>query len=235
MKFLRLMPGKGEVVLAEGDPQLSEDEERLSRSSAASSTRACGPRCRSTDGSTGRREAIMVQRLRRDPAGRRAGDLLPARRGRLSRRSPCRRSRSSSWRWWRSRSAATSRRGEIRARRVTPAPRAGPSGRRSSASTRAPSAAPSDGACAAALDREPRGVGDVPRPRLHPGDRRATRSTSPGDRRLLLPDLPAQADRRLPAGLEQPAERVLRRVSRPQRARCTGRSCRTPTTCWRSG
>ena len=29
MKFLRLMPGKGEVVLAEGDPQLSEDEERL--------------------------------------------------------------------------------------------------------------------------------------------------------------------------------------------------------------
>ena len=29
MKFLRLMPGRGEVVLAEGDPQLSEDEERL--------------------------------------------------------------------------------------------------------------------------------------------------------------------------------------------------------------
>ena len=29
MKFLRLMPGRGEVVLAEGDPALSEDEERL--------------------------------------------------------------------------------------------------------------------------------------------------------------------------------------------------------------
>ena len=29
MKFLRLMPGKGEIVLAEGDPQLTEDEERL--------------------------------------------------------------------------------------------------------------------------------------------------------------------------------------------------------------
>jgi hypothetical protein len=29
MKFLRLMPGKGETVLAEGDPKLSEDEERL--------------------------------------------------------------------------------------------------------------------------------------------------------------------------------------------------------------
>ena len=29
MRFLRLMPGKGEVVLAEGDPELSEDEQRL--------------------------------------------------------------------------------------------------------------------------------------------------------------------------------------------------------------
>ena len=29
MKFLRLMPGRGEVILAEGDPQLTEDEERL--------------------------------------------------------------------------------------------------------------------------------------------------------------------------------------------------------------
>ena len=28
MRFLRLMPGKGEVVLAEGDPELSEDELR---------------------------------------------------------------------------------------------------------------------------------------------------------------------------------------------------------------
>ncbi|HEX2415903.1 MAG TPA: hypothetical protein VHJ37_11890 [Thermoleophilaceae bacterium] len=29
MKFLRMKPGYGEVLLAEGDPRLEEDEERL--------------------------------------------------------------------------------------------------------------------------------------------------------------------------------------------------------------
>lgn len=29
MKLMRLMPGKGEILLAEGDPELSEDEQRL--------------------------------------------------------------------------------------------------------------------------------------------------------------------------------------------------------------
>ena len=29
MKFLRMKPGHGEVLLAEGDPSLQEDEERL--------------------------------------------------------------------------------------------------------------------------------------------------------------------------------------------------------------
>jgi hypothetical protein len=29
MKFLRMKPGYGEVLLAEGDPRLDEDEERL--------------------------------------------------------------------------------------------------------------------------------------------------------------------------------------------------------------
>ena len=29
MKFLRMKPGHGEVLLAEGDPRLSADEERL--------------------------------------------------------------------------------------------------------------------------------------------------------------------------------------------------------------
>jgi hypothetical protein len=29
MKFLRMKPGHGEVLLAEGDPRLREDEERL--------------------------------------------------------------------------------------------------------------------------------------------------------------------------------------------------------------
>jgi hypothetical protein len=61
MKFLRLMPGKGEVVLAEGDPQLSEDEERLVaefRRQLESGMWAAVP---ITRGVSGRREAIMVQ------------------------------------------------------------------------------------------------------------------------------------------------------------------------------
>ena len=55
------MPGKGEVVLAEGDPQLSEDEEMLVdefRRQLESGMWAAVP---VTEGSTGRREAIMVQ------------------------------------------------------------------------------------------------------------------------------------------------------------------------------
>jgi hypothetical protein len=61
MRFLRLMPGKGEVVLAEGDPELSEDEEMLVeefRRQLESGMWAAVP---ITEGSTGRREAIMVQ------------------------------------------------------------------------------------------------------------------------------------------------------------------------------
>ena len=60
MKLLRLMPGKGEVLLAEGDPELSEDEELL-----------IAEFCRQLDagmwaavpieGSPGRREAVMVK------------------------------------------------------------------------------------------------------------------------------------------------------------------------------
>ena len=55
------MPGKGEVVLAEGDPELSEDEEMLVeefRRQLESGMWAAVP---ITEGSTGRREAIMVQ------------------------------------------------------------------------------------------------------------------------------------------------------------------------------
>ena len=31
MKLLRMTPGKGDVLLAEGDPEVAEDEERLVR------------------------------------------------------------------------------------------------------------------------------------------------------------------------------------------------------------
>jgi hypothetical protein len=69
MKFLRLMPGRGEVVLAEGDPELSEDEERLVgefRRQLESGMWAAVP---TTDGSTGRREAVMVRDYAEIPQG----------------------------------------------------------------------------------------------------------------------------------------------------------------------
>jgi hypothetical protein len=61
MRFLRLMPGKGEVLLAEGDPELSEDEERLIaefRSQLDAGMWAAVP---IETGATGRREALMVK------------------------------------------------------------------------------------------------------------------------------------------------------------------------------
>ena len=69
MKFLRLMPGRGEVVLAEGDPELSEDEERLVgefRRQLESGMWAAVP---TTGGSTGRREAVMVRDYAEIPQG----------------------------------------------------------------------------------------------------------------------------------------------------------------------
>jgi hypothetical protein len=69
VKFLRLMPGRGELVLAEGDPQLTEDEERLIeefRRQLESGLSAAVP---TTDGSSGRREAIMVRDYAEIPEG----------------------------------------------------------------------------------------------------------------------------------------------------------------------
>ena len=61
MKFLRLMPGHGEVVLAEGDPELSEDEERLIEEFRAQLDVGMWAAVPIADGSTGRREALMVK------------------------------------------------------------------------------------------------------------------------------------------------------------------------------
>jgi hypothetical protein len=69
VKFLRLMPGKGEVVLAEGDPRLSEDEELLVaefRSQLDAGMWAAVP---VTKGASGRREAIMVHDFAEIPEG----------------------------------------------------------------------------------------------------------------------------------------------------------------------
>jgi hypothetical protein len=69
MKFLRLMPGRGEVVLAEGDPQLSEDEERLIEAFRRQLDSGMWAAVPTTDGSTGRREAVMVREYSEIPEG----------------------------------------------------------------------------------------------------------------------------------------------------------------------
>jgi hypothetical protein len=61
MKFLRLMPGKGEVVLAEGDPELTEDEERLVEEFRRQLEAGMWAAVPVSERETGRREAIMVK------------------------------------------------------------------------------------------------------------------------------------------------------------------------------
>lgn len=63
------MPGRGEVVLAEGDPQLSEDEERLVEEFRRQLDSGMWAAVPTTDGSSGRREAIMVRDYADIPAG----------------------------------------------------------------------------------------------------------------------------------------------------------------------
>ena len=83
-----MKPGHGEVLLAEGDPRVREDEERLVEEFRRQLDEGMWAAVPTTEPGSGRREARMVKRLRRDPPRRRAGDLLPARGGRLS-RPPC--------------------------------------------------------------------------------------------------------------------------------------------------
>jgi hypothetical protein len=61
MKLLRLMPGKGELVLAEGDPELSEDEERLIAEFRRQLDAGMWAAVPIETGSTGTREAVMVK------------------------------------------------------------------------------------------------------------------------------------------------------------------------------
>jgi hypothetical protein len=61
MRFLRLMPGKGEVVLAEGDVELSEDEQRLIEEFRRQLDLGMWAAVPIAEGGTGRREALMVR------------------------------------------------------------------------------------------------------------------------------------------------------------------------------
>jgi hypothetical protein len=61
MRFLRLLPGKGEVVLAEGDLELAEDEERLVEEFRRQLDAGMWAAVPIEEGATGRREAVMVR------------------------------------------------------------------------------------------------------------------------------------------------------------------------------
>jgi hypothetical protein len=68
MKLLRMTPGKGDVLLAEGDPEVAEDEERLVdefRRQLDLGMWAAVPH----EGPGGRREATMVRDFSEIPEG----------------------------------------------------------------------------------------------------------------------------------------------------------------------
>ena len=68
MKLVRMMPGKGDVLLAEGDPDVAEDEERLVeefRRQLELGMWAAVPE----EGPDGRREATMVRDFSEVPTG----------------------------------------------------------------------------------------------------------------------------------------------------------------------
>ena len=68
MKFLRMRPGYGEQLIAEGDVEVAEDEERLVeefRRQLEQGMWAAVP----TETETGRREAAMIQSFEEIPEG----------------------------------------------------------------------------------------------------------------------------------------------------------------------
>jgi hypothetical protein len=61
IKFLRMKPGHGEVLLAEGDPRVREDEERLIEEFRRQLDEGMWAAVPVTDGASGRREAQLVK------------------------------------------------------------------------------------------------------------------------------------------------------------------------------
>ena len=61
MKFLRMKPGQGEVLLAEGDRRLREDEERLVEEFRRQLDEGMWAAVPTTRPESGRREALMVK------------------------------------------------------------------------------------------------------------------------------------------------------------------------------
>ena len=61
MKFLRMKPGHGEVLLAEGDREVREDEERLIEEFRRQLDEGMWAAVPTSEPSTGRREALMIK------------------------------------------------------------------------------------------------------------------------------------------------------------------------------
>jgi hypothetical protein len=61
MRFLRMKPGHGEVLLAEGDPSVQEDEERLVEEFRRQLDEGMWAAVPVTNSGSGRREAQMVK------------------------------------------------------------------------------------------------------------------------------------------------------------------------------
>ena len=82
MKLVRMKPGHGDVLLAEGDPEVAEDEERLIEEFRRQLDLGMWAAVPTADG--GRREAIMVRDFAEVPRDAERVDLLPAGRRRLT-------------------------------------------------------------------------------------------------------------------------------------------------------
>jgi hypothetical protein len=67
MRFLRMKPGHGEVLLAEGDRRVREDEERLVEEFRRQLDEGMWAAVPTSDPSTGRREAQMVKEFTEIP------------------------------------------------------------------------------------------------------------------------------------------------------------------------
>jgi hypothetical protein len=69
LKLLRMKPGFGEVLLAEGDPRVRDEEERLVAEFRRQLDEGMWAAVPTTDPSTGRREALMVRDYAEVPQG----------------------------------------------------------------------------------------------------------------------------------------------------------------------
>jgi hypothetical protein len=69
MRFLRMKPGHGEVLVAEGDTEVREEEERLIEEFRRQLDEGMWAAVPTTRQGSGRREALMVKQYSDIPAG----------------------------------------------------------------------------------------------------------------------------------------------------------------------